>query len=59
MASEEFKLEKLATAIASCMNCRLCPYPCLSTGESSMANCVLQWTNVMREAVLNKKGNEV
>ena len=55
MVATETELEKIAKAIASCMPCRLCPHPCNSKEHSGMANCVIQWENIMREAVLNSK----
>lgn len=47
------ELERTAQAIASVMECRLCPSPCKAKEHSSMANCASRWVLIMTHNVLH------
>lgn len=38
---------KILKAISETMTCNRCPYPCKAKGESSMANCVMHWSEIL------------
>ena len=50
---EEYKMAQVLKAIAWNMHCTDCPYPCESKMNSSMANCVNHWYDVLTS--LDKK----
>lgn len=38
---------KILNAISKTMTCDKCPYPCEAKEQSSRANCVMHWSNVL------------
>ena len=52
-------MSKLILAIASCMHCTSCPYPCGENEKSSMSNCSRQWYKTLMNMEKNEDSKEV
>ena len=42
-SDKKTNMSNIILAIASCMHCTACPYPCGTNEKSSMSNCSRQW----------------
>ncbi len=44
---EEYSLGKVLESISGTMPCESCPYQCVAKGNSSRANCEMQWRKIL------------
>lgn len=49
----------ILNAICTTMQCDKCPYPCKAKQQSSMANCVAHWSELLSELKPNTDWKEV